>query len=147
MPLNMDEVLEQETPLETATQQEPKSKEQEEEKPKIQFKCGSCTFHEDCDYFGKLPPFANKIKFNESCYVMKDPFAPSPEQAKTTNSEYFIALGGHCVKCNQAVCRGQECSFHYLKTYCLACASSSVKMFPVEVQTKIKKQIAMNQSR
>lgn len=143
----MDPVLEHDALANKQHDTTSKQQKEEEEIPKIQFKCGNCSFLEECDYFGKKPPFANKIKFNENCYVMKDPFAPSPEHAKTTNSEFFIELGAHCAKCERTVCRGQDCSFYYLKTYCLSCASSFVKMFPLEVQSKIKKQIAISRSK
>lgn len=75
--------------------------------------------------------------------MMKDPFAAAPEHAKTTNSEFFIALGANCTRCDRAICRGQECSFYYLKTYCLSCAGGGmVNAFPLEVQSKIRKQMA-----
>lgn len=127
----------------TTAQSDAKTKtDTEDEIPKPTFKCEYCHFHEEYDYFGTHPPFANKIKFNENCYVMKDPFSPAPEHAKTTNSEYFIALGANCAKCDRPVCRGAECSIYYLKTYCLPCAGKFVNLFPLEVQSKIKKQIA-----
>lgn len=115
----------------------------EDDVPRPQFKCQNCDLHEEYDYFGQRPPFASRIKFNENCYVMKDPFSPAPEQEKTTNCEYFIALGADCAECNRPICRGQECSFYYLKSYCLTCLSGGImSRFPLEVQTKIRKQIA-----
>lgn len=138
----MEEPLENEASS-AITQPDAKAKTEEvDEIPKPQFKCTNCDFHEEYDYLGRQPPFANKIKFNEPSYVMKDPFAAAPEHAKTTNSEYFIALGANCTKCERPICRGQDCSFYYLKTYCLSCAGGIVNVFPLEVQSKIKRQIA-----
>lgn len=131
----------------TTTDKESKSKKDEEDDiPKPRFKCENCEFQEEYDHFGIQPPFANKIKFNEKCYVMKDPFSPAPEHAKTTNSEYFIALGANCAQCDRMICRGQDCSFYYLKTYCLRCAGGIVNKFPLEVQSKIRKNIANSRS-
>lgn len=130
------------TPTDTIKTKEPEP--EEPEIPRPLFKCECCDLHEEYDYFGTKPPFATKIKFNENCYVMKDPFAPAPQHAKTTNCEYFLALGADCAKCDRKVCRGPDCSFFYLKTYCLACAGGMVKVFPLEVQTKIRKQIAVS---
>lgn len=132
----------------TSAQSDPNSKATEEEDlPKPQFKCQNCDLNEEYDYFGKRPPFASRIKFNENCYVMKDPFSPAPELEKTTNSEYFIALGADCAKCNGPICRGQECSFYYLKSYCLSCAGGMLNAFPLEVQTKIRKQIVSSRTK
>lgn len=126
------------------TKTEAKQDQDDDDTPKPQFKCQCCHLQEEYDYFGKRPPFANQIKFNENCYVMKDPFSPAPEQEKATSCEYFIALGADCAQCQRPICRGAECSFYYLKSYCLACAGGNLKRFPLEVQSKIRKQIANN---
>ncbi|KAG4067179.1 hypothetical protein HA402_000170 [Bradysia odoriphaga] len=132
----------------TSAQNDPKTKVQEEDDvPKPQFKCHNCDLNEEYDYFGKRPPFASRIQFNENCYVMKDPFSPAPEQEKTTNSEYFVTLGADCVKCSRPICRGQECSFYYSKSYCLSCAGGVLSSFPLEVQSKIRKQIANSRTK
>ncbi len=142
--------MEVEIEASASIQKDEKSKvDDEDEQPKPQFKCQNCDLQEEYDYFGKRPPFANKITFNENCYVMKDPFSPAPEQEKSTNSEYFIALGADCAKCNGPICRGPECSFYYLKSYCLSCASAggTLNMFPLEVQSKIRRQIANSRTK
>ncbi|KAJ6637976.1 Cysteine-rich DPF motif domain-containing protein 1, partial [Pseudolycoriella hygida] len=139
---SMDEPAQEDTSASSQNHAKAK-KDEEDEIPKPKFKCENCGLHEEYDYFGKQPPFANKIKFNENCYIMKDPFTAAPEHAKTTNSEYFIALGTICTRCDRQICRGADCSFYYLKTYCLQCAVNNVSLYPLEVQSKIKKQIAM----
>lgn len=109
---------------------------------KIIFKCDNCSLNERCDYFGTNPPFAKKIYFSEKCYVMKDPFSPAPSHlTNKSNSEYFIVIGSHCSICNNLVCKGTECSFYYSKTFCLSCAKNNLKEFPLEIQTKIRKQL------
>lgn len=115
----------------------------EDDEPKIEFKCEICAFSERCHYKGKRPPFANKIELIEESYVMKDPFSPPPGAHSTkSNSEYFIVIGAHCMDCDRMVCKSSECSIFYTKTFCLSCAKNHIRSFPVEVQSKIKKQLA-----
>lgn len=104
----------------------------------LKFKCEICGLHEKCDYYGKAPDFIKKIRFTENCYVMKDPFSP-PSQSN--NAEFFILLGAKCNICNQCVCRNPSCSFLYNQTFCLKCAQSVKHIFPIEVQSKLQKQI------
>uniref|UniRef100_A0A336LM46 Cysteine-rich DPF motif domain-containing protein 1 n=1 Tax=Culicoides sonorensis TaxID=179676 RepID=A0A336LM46_CULSO len=120
------------------------SKRDEKEEPElIKFKCDSCSLQEMAHYKGKNPYFVKNICFTEDCYVMKDPFSPPPApDTKKSFTEYFLVLGAHCSKCDKSVCRGNECSFFYGQTYCLNCAQSQIKNFPLEIQTKIRKQIA-----
>lgn len=112
-----------------------------EPKPKIHFRCAFCALNELCEFKGTHPPFARQINFSEECYVMKDPFSPAPgPHSNKTNSEYVLVLGADCALCGRAVCKANECSIFYAKTYCLTCASGRIKEFPVEIQSKIRKQ-------
>lgn len=116
-----------------------------EPEPKINFRCDFCSLNEWCEFKGTHPPFARQIRFAEECYVMKDPFSPAPgPHSNKTNSEYVLVLGADCVLCHRNVCKAAECSIFYGKTFCLSCAGSSeyIKSFPLEIQTKIKKQLA-----
>lgn len=113
--------------------------------PKINFSCDFCPLNEWCEFKGTNPPFARQIRFAEECYVMKDPFSPAPgPHSNKTNSEYVLVLGADCALCHRSVCKAAECSIFYGKTFCLTCACSSeyIKSFPLEIQTKIKKQLA-----
>lgn len=113
--------------------------------PKKNFRCDFCPLNEWCEFKGTSPPFARQIRFAEDCYVMKDPFSPAPgPHSNKTNSEYVLVLGADCALCHRSVCKAAECSIFYGKTFCLSCASNSeyIKSFPLEIQTKIKKQLA-----
>lgn len=119
------------------------NKSEPEKPPKICFTCHICAFTEWCDYKGMRPPFANKIQFHESCYVMQDPFSPPPgKSSDKSNSEYFIVLGSDCSGCRNSVCASNSCSIHYGQTMCLPCAYKSISMFPLEIQSKIRKLIS-----
>lgn len=116
----------------------------EDDEPKIEFKCEICSFSNRCHYKGNRPPFANKIQLNEESYVMRDPFSPPPNaQSSKSNSEYFIVIGAHCSVCDRTVCKAAECSMFYVKSFCLSCAKNGIGQFPLEVQSKIKKQLSM----
>lgn len=116
---------------------------QQEPEPKIQFRCESCALNELCEFKGTHPPFARQIHFSEVCYVMKDPFSPAPGPHSTkTNSEYVLVLGADCALCGRPVCKALECSIFYAKTFCLKCAAGRIKEFPVEIQSKIRKQMS-----
>lgn len=106
------------------------------------FICDTCGFNERYHYKGKKPPFARNIELNDAYYVMKDPFGPPPsyESGKST-TEYFLVLGTECTVCYRTVCRSEECSFYYNRTFCLPCADKYATDFPVEVQTKLRKQM------
>jgi hypothetical protein len=120
------------------------NKEPEPEPDRIAFSCESCNLTEKCDYFGRQPPFARKIQFTENCFVMKDPFSPPPSsQSNKSSSEYFLVLGANCEICAKTFCKGAECSLYYSKTFCLTCAKANIQQFPLEIQSKIRKQLAV----
>ena len=110
-----------------------------EEVEKINFKCSSCGMSEQIDYFGKNPPFTRNIELLEDVYIMKDPFtAPPSKYGKRSFTEYFIVIGGHCTMCEAVVCK--ECSLFYKSTFCYNCAEDQVHRFPLEIQSKIRKE-------
>ncbi|XP_063704299.1 cysteine-rich DPF motif domain-containing protein 1 [Culicoides brevitarsis] len=118
-------------------------KEEKSEPEVINFNCDNCGMSEICHYKGKNPYFVKNINFTEDCYVMKDPFSPPPgADTKKSFTEYYLVLGAHCKSCDKCVCRGNECSFYYGATFCLDCAMRRIKEFPLEIQSKIRKQIA-----
>lgn len=107
------------------------------------FICDTCGFTEKYHYKGKKAPFVLNITFNEPYYVMKDPFSPPPSmESKKSATEYFLLLGTECSVCYRTVCRSDECSFYFHRTYCLSCADKYTTDFPQEVQTKLRKQLA-----
>lgn len=119
---------------------EKQTKEETPKRPKISFKCEQCGFSETCDYKGKKPHFAKNIQFHEDCYVMQDPFSPPPSNITSkSNSEYFIVIGADCSNCGNSVCSTAACSIFYKKSYCANCAYQLISMFPLEIQTKIRK--------
>lgn len=129
----------------TTAEQEGPSKEQvppeEKPEPKIQFFCSICKLiSTSCDYFGRKPPFARKLQITEDSYIMKDPFCPPPSSGRP-NPEYFLVIGVNCAFCETPVCKSPECSFHYGKTFCSKCALENIKQFPLEIQTKVRKQL------
>lgn len=115
-----------------------KTKEVNEAPPKIDFVCSACLMNEKCDYKGRNPHFARKINLTEECFVMKDPFSPP---VGTNPGENFLIIGADCSCCGKIVCRGFECSFFYYQTFCLDCVRIKIKKFPIEIQSKIKKQL------
>lgn len=110
---------------------------------KIKFLCCSCDMEEMVHYFGLEPNFVFGIKFNEPTYIMRDPFQPPPPRWKP-KAEYFVALGAHCKLCDNVVCKDNECSFFYINTYCLSCVKKVATTFPLDIQQKIKKQLALS---
>lgn len=117
--------------------------EKPEEPELIKFVCDLCSLEEMCHYKGKNPYFVKNINFTEDCYVMKDPFSPPPgPDTKKSFTEYFLVLGANCKDCDKTVCKGNECSFFYGHTFCIDCAQIRIKDFPLEIQSKIRKQIA-----
>lgn len=121
-----------------------KKEQTEEEKPeepeKINFKCSSCNMSEFCDYFGKTPQFTKNIELLESSYVMRDPFsAPPTKHGKRSFTEYFLVLGSHCTMCQSIVCK--DCSLFYKSSFCYPCAHSEITSFPLEIQSKIRKEV------
>lgn len=95
---------------------------------------------EDVDYFGKNPPFTKNLQLLEDSFIMKDPFtAPPSRHGKRSFTEYFIVIGSHCAMCKSVVCR--DCSLFYKSTFCYACAQSQIHQFPLEIQSKIRKEI------
>lgn len=112
----------------------------EEESERIRFTCSSCAMSELVDYFGKSPPFTRNIELLEESYVMKDPFTlPPSKHGKRSFTEYFIVLGSHCSLCMKIVCK--ECSLFYKSTFCYPCSKSEVHQFPLEIQSKIRREI------
>ncbi|KAH8876644.1 Cysteine-rich DPF motif domain-containing protein isoform 1 [Schistosoma japonicum] len=79
------------------------------------FHCTLCDFKIRYDYKGNNPPFFKKeIKFLESVYCIRDPFAD--------DNLGGIILGGDCSTCGKSVCVSQNCSMYNLKRCCLYCA-------------------------
>uniref|UniRef100_A0A8D8F3N0 Cysteine-rich DPF motif domain-containing protein 1 n=1 Tax=Culex pipiens TaxID=7175 RepID=A0A8D8F3N0_CULPI len=106
----------------------------------ITFSCELCKWTESCSYFGKQAPFVRNLKFEEDCYVMRDPFCPPPSVKQSSSVEYFIVIGANCRICSRVVCKNLECSFFYANTFCRQCSLSNVTKFPLEIQSRIKKQ-------
>lgn len=99
---------------------------------KESFQCSQCTLKENYHYFGRQLPFNNKVKFKESCYVLKDPFTlPSKNQ--------FLILGSNCSICSNAVCHSSECSIFFTKRFCNNCVRNNLDGFPTQISTKILK--------
>lgn len=117
------------------------SKEEVEEVEKIQFLCHECKLSELVDYFGKKPPFVKNMEFLEDTFIMKDPFSAPPSRLGTRSfTEYFISIGSNCVMCSFTVCK--DCSIFYDSTFCFKCAYEQVTRFPLEIQSKIRKEYA-----
>jgi Cysteine-rich domain len=132
-------------PPTTSSSKEVKT-EQPDEPEKINFKCSACGMIEMVDYFGKCPPFTRNIELIEESYIMKDPFtAPPTRHGKRSFTEYFIVLGSHCIICSLIVCK--DCSLFYKSTFCYVCAEAEVSRFPLEIQSKIRKEILAIKSR
>ena len=117
-----------------------KSKPNEQiEDEKIQFLCKECGMSELVHYYGKSPPFVKNIEFLEDCYVMKDPFSVPPSRhGKRSFTEYFINIGSNCIFCSESFCK--DCSIFYSSTFCFRCAYEKVSQFPLEIQSKIRKE-------
>ncbi|KAG5670145.1 hypothetical protein PVAND_000427 [Polypedilum vanderplanki] len=106
---------------------------------KIPFLCRECKMSELVHYYGSKPPFVRNIEFLEDCYVMKDPFsAPPLKNGKRSYTEYFLVIGSKCKICEEDFCK--DCSIFYSNTFCIRCAHSQVSQFPVEIQSKIRKE-------
>lgn len=128
-----------EPPPETSKEQQEKPATQEEPE-KINFKCKSCAMSEEVDYFGKTPPFTRNIELLEDSYIMRDPFtAPPSRHGKRSFTEFFIVLGSHCTVCDSVMCK--DCALFYKNTFCYSCAESKISLFPLEIQSKIRKEI------
>lgn len=112
----------------------------QDETEKIEFTCSSCAMTEQVDYYGKCPPFTRNMELLEDSYIMRDPFtAPPSKHGSRSFTEYFIVLGSHCIMCQSIVCK--DCSLFYKSTFCYPCAQSDVHQFPLEIQSKIRKEI------
>jgi Cysteine-rich domain len=115
-------------------------KEKPEEPEKISFRCSSCGMSESVDYFGKTPPFIRNVELLEETYIMKDPFTAPPSKHGTRSfTEYFIVIGVHCRLCQEIFCK--DCSLFYKSSFCFPCAQSEIHQFPLEIQSKIRKEI------
>lgn len=120
--------------------------EKPEEPEKINFKCSSCQMSELVDYFGRSPPFTKNFELVEDSYVMRDPFtAPPSKHGSRSFTEYFIVLGSDCSMCGLTVCR--ECSLFYSRTFCYICSQSVIDRFPLEIQSKIRKEVSAIKNR
>ncbi|XP_037951069.1 flocculation protein FLO11-like [Teleopsis dalmanni] len=115
--------------------------EDDEREPKIRFRCSACDMDEMVHIFGKTAPFILGVEYYEDTYVMRDPFQPPPPRNKKI-PEYYIAMGANCSQCQRPVCKDEACSFYYTRTFCLDCAKKIFNKFPVEVQTKLSKQLS-----
>lgn len=112
----------------------------QDEIEKIDFKCTACNMFEKVDYFGKSPPFTKNIEFFEDSFIMRDPFTAPPSKHGTRSfTEYFIVLGTICVLCKNVFCR--DCSFFFKSTFCFPCAESKINEFPLEIRSKIRKEL------
>lgn len=116
--------------LENIKDEKPETQEAEEE-IKI-FKCSICLLEEQYGYKGQNPPFSRHVKMLEDSYIMEDPYFPPGKNE-------FIILGADCFICNNSVCKSPECSFFYLKTYCMNCLKENISYFPEIVQLKVSK--------
>jgi hypothetical protein len=115
-----------------------KAPEQQPEE-KIPFLCTECRMSELVHYYGKKPPFAKNVEFLEDSFIMKDPFsAPPTRNGKRSFTEYFLVIGSRCSICDADFCK--DCSIFYSKTFCIRCAHDHVSQFPVEIQSKIRKE-------
>lgn len=118
----------------------------EPDEPKIEFQCSICKLiNASCDYYGTKPPFNRKLQITEASYIMKDPFCPPPSAGRP-NPEYFLIIGVNCAFCETPVCKSPECSFYYGKTFCCKCTLENIKQFPLEIQTKARKQLNKSSS-
>ncbi|KAH8381580.1 hypothetical protein KR093_008678, partial [Drosophila rubida] len=126
-----------------AQSQEPQDTQQEDDEriAQIEFRCSCCDMHEFVHYYGREPPFALGILFREDTFVMRDPFQAPPPR-RQFKPEFYIAMGVKCSRCSKVVCRDTTCSFYYTKTFCLPCGSETLKSWPVEAQTRLRKQLA-----
>lgn len=112
---------------------------------RIDFHCSGCDMHELVHYFGREPPFALGIQYKEDNYVLRDPFQPPPQGGRPI-PEYYISLGSKCSSCLKTVCKGSGCSFFYTATVCVPCGKTMLKDWPVDAQTRFRKQLVVNQS-
>ncbi|XP_055903823.1 cysteine-rich DPF motif domain-containing protein 1 [Eupeodes corollae] len=135
-----EEIEQLKLPTECPTEP-PLPAEEDDRIPRINFTCSSCEMNEMVHYKGTEPPFVLGVKLMEESYVMRDPFQQHPPRWRK-KPEFFICLGAHCCLCDRIVCKDAECSFFYVSTFCLNCAKEAVKSFPLEVQTKLRKQLA-----
>ncbi|XP_017100376.2 cysteine-rich DPF motif domain-containing protein 1 [Drosophila bipectinata] len=112
---------------------------------RIDFRCSGCYMHELVHYFGREPPFALGIRYKEDNYVLRDPFQPPPQAGRPV-PEYYISMGSKCSSCLKIVCKSSGCSFYYTATFCVPCGKSKLKDWPVDAQTRFRKQLSANQS-
>ncbi|XP_055851976.1 cysteine-rich DPF motif domain-containing protein 1 [Episyrphus balteatus] len=136
-----DEIDQLKLPKEEPSTEPPLPAEEDDRIPRINFCCSSCGMNEMVHYKGTEPPFVLGVKLMEENYIMRDPFQQHPPRWRK-KPEFFICLGAHCCLCDRLVCRDVECSFYYVSTFCVDCAKEALKSFPLEVQTKLRKQLA-----
>lgn len=125
--------------IETTAKPSSSVEQQQQVEEKIPFLCKECTMSELVHYFGKKPPFVRNIEFSEDSFIMKDPFSQPPTRnGKRSFTEYFLVIGSNCKICESSVCK--DCSIFFKSTFCIRCAYSQVTQFPVEIQSKIRKE-------
>lgn len=145
VPVSEDRLKDEDESTETKKTTKEEVEKDKPPEPTVPFSCHLCKMTETCDYYGKRPPFARKYQITEDSFIMKDPFSPPPSSSRP-NPEYFLVIGTNCTMCGEEVCKGNECSVHYSRTFCRPCALSNIKQFPLEVQTKFLKQLKKDQS-
>lgn len=124
--------------VEGAAQSKSQQQDQVDEE-KIQFLCRECKMSELVNYYGKTPPFVKNLEFLEDAYIMRDPFSVPPSRhGKRSFTEYFINIGADCSLCRESFCK--DCSLFYNATFCYRCAYENVAQFPLEIQSKIRKE-------
>lgn len=113
--------------------------------PKHPFACESCGFRMYYNYKGTRPPFADHLSFAEPCYIAMDPFKPPPSRLNQHSYfEHFITLGCDCFTCGKTVCSSPQCNLFYRHFYCGECANASREQFPLDVQSRIRKNLNLN---
>lgn len=114
---------------------------------KIAFYCKECSMSELVHYYGKKPPFVKNVEFLEEVFIMRNPFKMPPSRHFNSSSftEHFLVIGSKCNLCGLDFCK--ECSIYYSKTFCVRCAHKHVSQFPLEIQSKIRKEfLSINNS-
>lgn len=139
--LNLDNEAAEIRRLQLPTSTEPLVQDDDERVANIEFNCSACDMHEMVHFYGRAPPFALGVKFREDSYVLRDPFQAPPPRWQS-KPEFYVSLGAKCAICGQVVCKDTSCSFYYTKTYCLPCARAELKSWPVEAQSRLRKQLA-----
>lgn len=113
--------------------------------PRHPFACENCGFRMFYNYKGTRPPFAQQLTFAEPCYIVLDPFKPPPARSNQHSYfEHFITLGCDCYSCGKTVCSAPQCNIFYRHHFCGDCAHASVDQFPLDVQSRIRKNLSVS---